>query len=759
MVPRNITLAVLAPLALTFAANPAKALQQGAFAGSSISHVVVPQTRGFAWQPGRPAVVIEAVHARVSILEQAASTTLDILLRNPGPRQAEAVLLLPVPDGAAVGAFTFQGAASEPTARVLSAEEARRIYDEIVRKLRDPALLEFAGYQLIRTSVFPVPPGGTQRVQLTFDHLLTADGDRVDYVLPRSESLEARVPWNVQVDLRSKRPISMVYSPSHDLVTRVREPHRRVFSVRAGGQSDPGSFRLSWLLQSGAVTASLLTYPDPEVGGGYFLLMAGLPAESQKAGVPGLKREVTVVLDRSGSMAGSKMDQARAAALQVIEGLEFGEAFNIIDYSSRVSSFAAAPVIKTQATTLEARRYLASLRTTGGTNLHDALLEALRQEPTPGTLPLILFLTDGLPTVGNTSEVAIRRVVETANPHGRRVFTFGVGNDVNVPLLDRISDVTRAMSTYVLPGEDVEVKVARVFRRLSGPVLADLELSLVDAQGALTTRRVRDILPGRLPDLFEGDQLVLLGQYREGGPLRFRLKGNFRGQQRAFAFDFEMRHASTQNAFVPRLWATRKIAFLVDQIRQAGAAQGGIPLTTGTNIFDDPRYAELAEEILRLSTRFGILSEYTAFLATEGSNLGAWDELLMRCNDNLQAQAVRTRHGEEAVNQGRNFNERKVQSKVAYDNAFWNAAGKRVQFTGVQQINDRAFFKRGTRWIDSDVISRGLELEVQETVVFGTPEHSAMVAEMVTQGRQGVLSLRGEILLRYRGKNVLLKND
>ncbi|MEE8468821.1 MAG: hypothetical protein V3T22_10210, partial [Planctomycetota bacterium] len=157
--------------------------------------------------------------------------------------------------------------------------------------------------------------------------------------------------------------------------------------------------------------------------------------------------------------------------------------------------------------------------------------------------------------------------------------------------------------------------------------------------------------------------------------------------------------------------------------------------------------------------RFGILSEYTAFLATEGSDLGAWDELLRRCSGNLQVKAVRTRHGEEAVSQGRNFNERKVQKKLAYDNAFWDGAGKRVQFSGVQQINDRAFFKRGDRWIDADVILRGLALEAEETVLFGTPEHAAMVSEMVAQGRPGVLSMRGEILLRYRGKTVLLKND
>ena len=178
-----------------------------------------------------------------------------------------------------------------------------------------------------------------------------------------------------------------------------------------------------------------------------------------------MQREVTLVIDRSGSMAGPKMDQVRAAALQVIEGLADGESFNIIDYATTVERFATKPVVKNRETVLKARRYLANLRPTGGTNIHDALVEALGQPATKGALPIVLFLTDGLPTIGNTSEVAIRTVVQKGNPHKRRLFTFGVGADVNVPLLDRVAETTRATATYVLPKEDVEVKVGRVFQK------------------------------------------------------------------------------------------------------------------------------------------------------------------------------------------------------------------------------------------------------------------------------------------------------
>ncbi|MCH6552237.1 MAG: hypothetical protein IH804_09540, partial [Planctomycetes bacterium] len=161
------------------------------------SHVIIPQARSFPLRPyPTPAGIrIESVEVRVSILEQTARTTMEIALRNTSSRPQEAVLLLPVPDGAVVSAFTYEGSASEPAAAVLRADEARRLYDAIVSKVRDPALLEFAGYNLIRSSVFPVPPQGSQRVRLTYEHLLEADGDRVDYVLPRSEALARRRPW------------------------------------------------------------------------------------------------------------------------------------------------------------------------------------------------------------------------------------------------------------------------------------------------------------------------------------------------------------------------------------------------------------------------------------------------------------------------------------------------------------------------------------------------------------------------------------
>ncbi|MHC5004319.1 MAG: VIT domain-containing protein [Planctomycetota bacterium] len=721
------------------------------------SQVIIPQSRSFPLRQAADLVEITGVEARIRIVEQTAATTLEVSLRNPSGRQAEAVLLLPVPTGAAVSGFMFEGAASEPTATLMPAEEARRTYDQIVARVKDPALLEFAGYTLVRSSVFPVPPSGTQKVRLTYEHLLLADGDRVDYVLPRSESLDRRVPWSVAVDIRSAEPISTVYSPSHELIVNRDGPSHLTARLASASKLEPGPFLLSTLMQRDGVSASLLAYPDPAIGGGYFMLMAGLPVDGEALSRT-IHREVTLVIDRSGSMAGGKLDQVRDAALQIIEGLEEGEAFNIVDYATTASQFAPRAVRRDRRSLEEARAYLASIRPTGGTNIYDALLEALRPEPSEGTLPIVLFLTDGLPTVGKTSELAIRAMVEQGNPHRRRVFTFGVGHDVNAPLLDRLADLTRATSTYVQPEEDVEVKVAGVFQRLYGPVLAGLELRTLDTAGAESTRRLHELIPDPLPDLFDGDRLILLGQYRDEKPVTIELAGSAAGERRVFSFTFDLSRATTRNAFVPRLWASRRIALLVDQIRQAGAEYASGPAVTGSSPLDDPRFRELTDEILRLSTEFGILTEYTAFLATEGTDLSDWGNLQASCNDELDEKAIRTRSGQSAVNQSLNYWSQKDQAVRNFANRFVDAQMNAVEITSVQQVCDRSFFRRGQQWIDGRLVGNAGELEPDETVTFGSEAHVALLRELIGQGRQAVLSLDGEIFLQHEGRTILVRN-
>lgn len=715
-------------------------------------HQWIVPNRAVLAPAGTLPVRVAAAAAHVRILDRAATTTLEFELHNPGGRDQEAVLLLPIPDGAAVSAFTFLGGGAEPSARILPRDEARRLYDEITAKLRDPALLEFAGWNCLRSSVFPVPAGGRQKVRLAYDHVLEADGERIDYVLPRSEMLAVDAPWTITVDLEARAPIGVCHSPSHEL-TAVRTGERsRRLEVTERSRRDPGAFRLCYttLADPARPTAALFAYPDPTVGGGFFLLLVGAPPAERGAS---LRREVTLVIDRSGSMAGKKLEQAKAAALQVLEGLADGEGIQLIDYGNDVNRAFERPVAKDPLSLAAARRYLAGIRPHGGTNVHDALLEALRAPALPGALPLVLFLTDGLPTVGPTSERDLEAMVAAGNAHARRIFCFGVGHDVNVPLLDALAEQTRAATTYVLPDEDVEVKVARTFARLGHPVLAEPGLGTVAQPGE--GGRLREVLPRKLPDLFAGDQLVVLGQYRGEEPLQFVLNGRTPSGARSFEFTLSVARASTAHGFVPRLWASRQIGFLVDELRQQGGDLGA--LGRGPDPFANPRLRELRDEILRLSTRYGVLGEYTAFLATEGSRLDDWKALTMACQSALDGRAIAVRSGAAAVNQGWNIAAQKLQSSANARNYYVDHELEVVETNAVQQVCDRAFFRRGDRWIDGNSVLLQ-KLEPDERIELGSERFFALLRRLEGERRSGVLSLQGEILLEVDGKNVLIQN-
>jgi len=777
-----------------FLATPFPGVAQQADGGPR--NVIIPQRRVILPWPDA-AVRLDSVSVEADIREQIATTTVTIVVSNPGPRPQEAQLLLPVPDGASVRQFRLEGLPDEGVAKLLPRDEARRIYNDIVRRALDPGLVEFVGYNLIRTSVFPVPANGTQRMHLTYEQALPADGERIDFVFPRSESLESTgVKWSMGVTIRSERTITTVYSPTHEIVAE-RSAGRIRVTVPERAAGEPGAFRLSYLLarpEGGGASASLIAYPDPRIGataagpgsGGYFLLLAALPPlENGKERT--IRREVTVVIDRSGSMRGEKMDQAKAAALMIVEALDEGEAFNIIDYSDTIEAFAPQPVLKNAETIAKAREYVGAMQAMGGTNIHDALLTALRPPVTEGCLPIVLFLTDGLATVGERREGAIREAANAANTHKRRIFTFGVGFDVNTPLLSALARASRATSTFVLPKEDVEVKVGQVFRRLRGPILASPALTYRAADPSkVAGQPVRQLMPSELPDVFDGDQLVILGQHLTNQPVTFVLSGtDATGEPRSFEFTFALDKASPQNSFVPRLWASRRIASLLDEIRQSGADAG---LPTRERREDDPRTKELVDEVIRLSIEYGILTEYTAFLAVEpgagapgaalapeielglvlrsagggGADVPASaSEAYSRLREGIAADAQSGRAGREAIAKDANLNMQVDQKSLnrrqtmfaGYDDG--DALGT-TSFTTVKQAADRTLYQRGTRWVDAQVLEHEHE-EPEAVVEFGTDEYFDLAAHFAREGRQSVLAVQGDLYLLLDGKRTLIK--
>lgn len=749
----------------------------------SDSHVIIaPQARRPIWHRAAEPVRLDRVDVSLTINEQVATTLLELTVMNPGSTPQQAELLLPIPDGATVRSLQYDGTGPEPTAKVLPRDEARRIYDSIVGSMRDPALLEFARYGVLRTSAFPIPANTSQKIRITLEQVLTSDNGRIDWMLPRTEMLAGTgTPWSLKATVKSADPIASVYSASHDLKAQRTGPGEFTITGDANTFRSAGSLRLSVMKANknpGEPVFAVSAYPDaslPGGKGGYFNLMVSLPSPVAGEHKPA-KREVTVVLDRSGSMRGEKFKQAVDAAKNVLNGLSDGEMFNIIDYSDSIAAFNTAPIAKDADSLKRATAYLDSLQANGGTNIRDALVEAVHTTPQQGTLPLVLFLTDGLPTVGERNEGAIRASIKQANSANRRLFTFGVGFDVNSPLLSALAASTRGSATFVTPDENVEVKVSQLFRRLNGPLFAAPHVTIIDsATGQPSTLLVRDMQPtaAEMPDVFDGEQLMVCGQFTGSQKFKVRIDGEYLGKPHTFEYEIDPAAASVQNAWVPRAWASRRIATLIEAIRNDYAEKQIDPR-------NDPRAKELIDEITALSTRFGILTEYTAFLATEPTvALRDAETLHMRVARDLDTGNA-TRGGVDAVKQEEKLAAMKSAPAAASPSAgggggsgfgaggnnrqyfYASSAGgrslQRQELINVNQVQDRTFFNRNGRWVEGANITKEAEAP-ERTVTVGTDDYSKLADELLAANLGGLLALDGDVYFIWKSQRVLLHNS
>jgi Ca-activated chloride channel family protein len=537
----------------------------------------------------------------VEVEGNVARVVVDEWFEGHGRNLGEADYLYPIPPEAVFTGFSLHQGDQEIRGEIMDAEEAREIYESIVRKRRDPALIELAGHGLLRARVFPLTPGETRRVTLRYSQLLERAGDALNlrYAggVPSSTSCGSGGPAPPSRCPREGSPVDFElrvpggdaflapFSPTHRLDVR-REGAALV--VKAQGTLS-GPFSLFLPLAREGLGLTLVTH-KPLGEDGYFLLSLS----PGRGDVPSQLRDVTVVLDVSGSMSGEKIAQARAALLNLLQTLDEGDRFRLIAFSNAVRPFDLDWRFGRPGDLAEARSWVSGLEADGGTNVSGALKEALRLESPADRLPVTIFLTDGLPTVGETSVEAITRMVEERR--GRtRVFSFGVGHDVNTALLDRMTEEGRGSTGYVSPGESVERALSLLATKIQHPVLTDLALV-----GAPV--RIRDVFPVEIPDVFAGEELVLFGRYEsDGGDAsgRLALEGRRGGEPARFELAADFPELEMGNAFLPRLWASRKLGFLTRRVWTEGETE------------------ELVKEIRDTALRYGLPSPYTSYLVME----------------------------------------------------------------------------------------------------------------------------------------------
>ena len=570
---------------------------------ASAQGVIVPGPCERCPRPERPVQItlprslpIKSIKIDTKIASQVATTHVEQIFRNDTDATLEGTYLFPIPESASIVEFAIWDGERRLVGEVRSREEARRIYDEIVRRQRDPGLLEYAGKDLFQASIFPIPPHSDKKLELTYTQVLRAESGTVTYLYPLGTGRQVTQIGSVsgRVELEGKEPLRNVYSPTHAIDVKRNSDRRSVVSFESQSGKEPQDFQLFYTLSSEDFGMTLLTHREAGKDG-YFLLMIS-PKENWSEQEYTAK-DIVFVLDTSGSMAEEgKMEKARAALLYGIRILRPRDRFNVIAFAGEERLMETGMISADDKGRKRGEEFVQSLRPVGGTNINQAILSSMRQFEASERPKILIFMTDGLPTVGETNAARIVDNARAGRVQGLRLFTFGVGYDVNTTLLDKLAAENGGVADYVEPKEDLEIKVSNFFAKVNSPVLTDLRLDMAGVETDL-------LYPRTLPDLFRGSQITLIGRYRNQIDMdfvRLQLSGNASGAKRNFFYDnlrFPLR--TETNDFLPRLWATRRVGWLMEQVRSNGEQK------------------ELRDEIVDLGTRYGIVTPYTSYLALE----------------------------------------------------------------------------------------------------------------------------------------------
>jgi len=576
------------------------------------------------WWPVDAVAQLDGIEADIEVTDGKTIARYRFDLSNPAPEGrrggpgAEGRIVFPVPPGSSVTDLVLSGGPETLEGRLLDADDATRIYEDIVRRLIDPALLRSLEGDMYEVRAFPVPAGEERQVSFTVTTPLLAEGEQALVEVPWSRMSPRPAAAEVSIDVDVPWEVRSAIAPGFDL------DEERIDSGRIGlGWESPSTwtpdtnFRLYLSGGEGLIDTRLLTYRE---GGedGYFSLLFAPVVEFDES----ISRDVVLVLDRSGSMEGDKMAQAISAAEYVLDNLGAGDRFGIVDFSRYIRTFDAG--LRPAADAEAGIDYVRGIGAGGNTNIAGALergMEFLDGER-PGT---VIFLTDGLATVGIESAEGILEVAERAAPERTQLFAFGVGYDVDTVLLDALASTFTGSSSYVTPEERIDTEVARLWERVSTPVLSEVEIVI---DGVETW----DLAPAEIPGIFAGNQTLLTGRYDGAGEAAVTVTGNSAAGPEEFVYDVVFPERDEADPAVAQLWAQRRVADLITEVRIEG-----------------PRDS-LIEEIVEIANQFGIVTPYTAYLAEEPDmDFFRGDDFVEQAAGEAEALAAAPKSGRKAV--------------------------------------------------------------------------------------------------------------
>ena len=595
-------------------------------------------------------------HVNVTITDQIASTVVDQVFVNDSDIDSiEAVYIFPLPKGAAFSDFSMFVDGEEIHAEILDADSARAFYESIVRRNLDPALLEYVGQNMFRAHIFPIPARGERRVKISYNQILDYDSDLLRYLYPLNTEKFSAEPLDeasIKVTLSSSRQIKSIFSPSHSITVQKLDDYNAIVTYGEEHTKPDIDFILYYTISADDIGINVITH-NPSNDDGFYLFLASPKYEIDEAQV--IAKHIFFVIDRSGSMSGEKIVQAKDALKFCVNNLNTVDHFNIIDFATEITTF-QPELLEANSTNIQsALTYISGITAGGGTNINEALLTALKGFTNDSETNIIIFLTDGQPTVGETDNVAIRNNIKTANIYRTRLFSFGVGYNVNSTLLDQLSEENDGTTTYVRPDEDIEIAVSSFFEKVNNPVLTNLTLDYGNI-------RTYDYFPKKLPDLFKGSQIIVIGRFQSSGSTTLTFQGEVSGIEKTYQYEADFPAVNMKNDFLPRLWATRKVGYLLDMIRLEGENQ------------------ELIDEIIVLGKKYGIITPYTSFLI--------YDDVPTEDNWDMLSDQI----GEAAFNNAVNNKDYRSASNT-----------KNIRSVEVRYVGNKTFFMRDGFWVDSQL--------------------------------------------------------
>ena len=557
----------------------------------------------------------------VRIAGPVAHSVVQQTFRNPRENWVDALYAFPLPEDAAITHLRLRIGERIVEGEVQERVQAQRTFERARAEGKRAALLEQHRPNLFTTAAANIPPGGEVVVEFEYqqtvrwrdgsfsiiqptavtprytpattrrlDEIISVEGTGNGWAvlpgeLPNAVPMtidplpgEARKPaFALSVTLNAGFPLSELRSPSHAVeiertdaqhVITVMEPH--------GGDRD---FTLRWTPTSASAPRAAF-FAESSPGGDYGLLMV-MPPQQVFDRTTRIPRQVTFVLDKSGSMAGASMRQAKAALTDALYRLHPNDEFDVVVFDSSAHAFFGRMTKADAGTVQRAVDRVARIEADGGTDMAPALEQTFAAMPDDQSrLQQIVFVTDG--AVGNEAELfaLIERRLGS-----RRLFTVGIGSAPNHHFMTEAAHFGRGTFVQISNAQDVQEKMGTLLDRIEHTTLTGLALKLPGA---------RMITPNPLPDLYRGEPVVAL-MALDGEPSVGALKGRIGD----VAWSTQLSLSRTETAGIETRWARERIQHWMRQ------------RVLGTNPEDVRR------EVLAIALEHELVSPFTSLVAVD----------------------------------------------------------------------------------------------------------------------------------------------